>query len=320
MSGRRAADLDEFGEIRRLFRPLARGAPGAFDLLDDAAVVPQRPGFDLVITKDAIVEGVHFPIGEAPDLVARKLARVNMSDLAAKGAEPFAAFLAVAWPLRLTERERERFAMGLASDLEAFNVDLLGGDTVGTPGPFTCTLTALGWVPAGRMVRRAGAKVGDRVLVSGTIGDATLGLAAVRGEVEDPEGHLSHRYRMPNPRLDLREALRAHATAAADISDGLVADARHIARASEVMLSLDLDRLPLSGSAATWLEGQGDAGAALLRLATGGDDYEIVCTMPADAPKPPGFTIVGEVREGEGVEVRAAGRVIDPGAGGWRHG
>lgn len=315
-----APRLDEFGEIARLFRPLARGAPGAFELTDDAAVVPQRPGFDLVITKDAIVEGVHFPQGEAPDLVARKLVRVNLSDLAAKAAEPFAAFLAVAWPVGFDERDRERFVQGLASDLEVFNVDLLGGDTVTTPGPFTCTLTALGWVPAGGMVRRAGARPGDRLLVSGTIGDGTLGLSAVRGEIEDPEGQLAHRYRMPEPRLDLRDALRAHATAAADVSDGLVADARHIAHASGVALVIDLDRIPLSRAAATWLEGQADVATALLRLGTGGDDYEVVCTMPADAPKPPGLTIIGEVRAGGGVEVRAAGRLLDPGAGGWRHG
>ena len=312
--------LDEFGEIARLFRPLTRGAPGAFELKDDAAVVPQRDGHDLVITKDAIVEGVHFPIGEAPDLVARKLARVNLSDLAAKAAEPFAAFLAVAWPRGFGDRDRERFAMGLAADLEAFNVDLLGGDTVSTPGPFTCTLTALGWVPAGKMVRRAGAKAGDQLLVSGAIGDGVLGLGAVRGEVEDTEGYLAYRYRLPEPRLDLRAALRQHAHAAADVSDGLVADAGHIAEASGLGLTIDLDQLPLSGAAATWLERQPDVGAALLRLGTGGDDYEVVCAMAAGLKKPAGFTAIGEFRKGAGVEVRAAGQILDAGSGGWRHG
>lgn len=312
--------LDEFGEIERLFRPLTRGAPGAFDLMDDAAVIPQRPGFDLVVTKDAIVEGVHFPSGEAPDLVARKLVRVNVSDLAAKAAEPFAAFLAVAWPNAFAQRDRERFAMGLASDLEAFGLDLMGGDTVKTPGPFTCTLTAMGWVPAGRMVRRAGARPGDKLLVSGAIGDATLGLAAVMGEISDPDGRLTHRYRIPEPRVDLRETLRRHATAAADVSDGLIADARHIAEASGVGLTIDLDRIPLSGAAATWLEGQADVAASLLRLGTGGDDYEVVCTMASGVRKPAGFTVIGEVREGAGVEVLAAGRPVDPGDGGWRHG
>lgn len=312
--------LDEFGEIARLFEPLTRGAPGAFELKDDAAVIPQRAGHDLVVTTDAIVESVHFPAGEAPDLVARKLVRVNLSDLAAKAAEPFAAFLAVSWPTSFTVRDRERFVLGLASDLETFNVDLLGGDTTSTPGPFTCSLTAMGWVPAGRMVRRAGARPGDRVLVSGAIGDATLGLAAVHGELGDPDGRLVHRYRMPEPRLDLRATLRRHATAAADVSDGLIADARHIAEASGVGLMLDLDQIPLSGATATWLERQEDTAAALLRLASGGDDYEVVCTMASGATRPPGFTVIGEVREAPGLEVRAAGRVVDPGQGGWTHG
>jgi thiamine-monophosphate kinase len=311
---------DEFGEIERLFRPLTRGAAGAFALTDDAAVIPSRPGFDLVVTKDAVVEGVHVPVGEAPDLIARKLLRVNLSDLAAKAAEPFACFLAVAWPQGYQPKDRERFAMGLAADLEHFDLALMGGDTVSTPGPFTASLTAMGWVPEGRMVRRAGAKAGDQVLVSGTIGDGWLGLLAVRGEVEDPGGELAGRYRLPDPRLDLREALRRSATAAADVSDGLVADARHIAEASGVRLSLNLDGLPVSRTAATWLERQPDIGAALLKLAVGGDDYEVVCTIPASTPKPAGFTRIGEVLAGHGVEVRAAGRALDPGPGGWRHG
>jgi thiamine-monophosphate kinase len=307
---------DEFGEIARLFRPLTRGAAGAFDLLDDAAVIGSRPGFDLVVTKDAVVEGVHFPVGEAPDAVARKLLRVNLSDLAAKGAEPFGCFLAVAWPSGYLAADRQRFAQGLASDLEMFDLSLLGGDTVSTPGPLTASLTALGWTPQGGMIRRAGAKVGDRVLVSGTIGDGALGLQAVRGEIEDADGHLAFRYRLPQPRLDLRHTLRSHATAAADVSDGLVADARHVAEASQVRIRLDLDRLPLSGAAATWLERQCDIPAALLALATGGDDYEVVCTAagPLD-----GFTVIGEVLAGDGVAVLAGGRLVDPGAGGWRH-
>ncbi|MCR5880340.1 thiamine-phosphate kinase [Phenylobacterium sp. J367] len=310
---------DEFGEIERLFRPLTHGAAAALDLLDDAAVLPGRPGYDLVITKDVLVEGVHFPHGEAPDLVARKLLRVNLSDLAAKAAEPFGCFLAVGWPTGFEARDRERFSKGLASDLESFGVDLLGGDTVATTGPLFVSLTALGWVPAGQMVRRKGAKPGDLVLVTGTIGDGVLGLAAVRGELEDPEGDLVFRYQLPQPRLDVRDVLRRHATAAADVSDGLVADARHIARASGVRLTVDLERMPLSRAAATWLEAQPDPTTALVRLAAGGDDYEVVCTMPATAPKPPGFTVVGEVSVGEGISVRMGGRFIDPGHGGWRH-
>ena len=310
---------DEFNEIERLFRPLTRGAPGAFDLLDDAAVVPSRPGYDLVVTKDAVVEGVHFLRNEAPDLVARKLLRVNLSDLAAKAAEPFACFLAVAWPSNYDLRQRERFAMGLAADLESYDVHLMGGDTVVTEGPFTASLTAMGWAPHGRMVRRAGARPGDKLMVSGTIGDGALGLAAAQGAIPDSDGFLAFRYRLPQPRLDLRSALRAWATAAADVSDGLVADAGHLARASGVGLIVDLDQLPLSGAAATWLEQQADPQDALIRLGTGGDDYEVVCTIRPDQPKPPGFAVIGEVIAGEGVEVRAAGRLVDVGQGGWRH-
>jgi thiamine-monophosphate kinase len=317
MPADKTAHGDEFSEIARLFRPLTGGAPGAFDLLDDAAVVPQRPGFDLVVTKDAIVEGVHFPGGEAPDLIARKLVRVNLSDLAAKAAEPFGCFLAVAWPKGFGAAERAAFATGLGEDLRAFGVNLLGGDTVSTPGPFTASLTALGWVPAGRMVRRAGAQIGDVVAVSGTIGDGVLGLAAVKGEIADADGWLAGRYRLPTPRLDLREALWTHAKAAADISDGLVADAGHIAEASGVGLRLDLERLPLSAAARGWLEDQPDRTDALVRLATGGDDYEVVCAVSGDPPA--GFTAIGAMVSGAGLDVRVGGRQAEIVDKGWRH-
>ncbi len=308
---------DEFGEIARLFRPLTGGAAGAFDLLDDAAVVPARPGFDLVITKDAIVEGVHFPRGEAPDLVAKKLVRVNLSDLAAKAAHPFGCFLAVAWPSAFGADERGAFARGLGEDLKAYEVALFGGDTVSTPGPLTLSLTALGWVPEGRMVRRAGARLGDIVAVSGTIGDGALGLKAVRSEIDDADGFLAGRYRLPNPRLDLRQELLIHATAAADVSDGLIADAGHIAEVSGVRLSLDLARLPLSPAACRWLDTQPDRTAALAMLATGGDDYEVVCTVSGEPPA--GFVAIGQVEAGEGVEVRAGGHLVTIDHAGWRH-
>lgn len=317
MPDARQPAADEFSEIERLFRPLTGGVAGAFDLLDDAAVVPQRPGFDLVVTKDAIVAGVHFPKGERPDLIARKLVRVNLSDLAAKAAEPFGCFLAVAWPGAFGPADRAAFAAGLGEDLGAFGMALLGGDTVSTPGPFTASLTAMGWVPEGAMVRRAGAKAGNIVAVSGTIGDGGLGLAAVRGEIEDADGWLADRYRLPTPRLDLRDILRGQASAAADVSDGLVADAGHVARASGLHLSLDLDRLPLSARAARWLAAQPDRGQALVRLATGGDDYEVVATFAGSVPA--GFIAIGEVSTGAGVEVSAAGRRVQVAHGGWRH-
>ncbi len=309
--------LDEFGEIARLFRPLARGAAGAFDLMDDAAVVPQRSGYDLVVTKDAIVEGVHFLDGEDATLIGRRLARVNLSDLAAKGAEPFAAFLAVAWSSRFGEAERAAFAAGLGADLKAAGVSLMGGDTVATPGPFTASLTALGWVPAGRMVRRGGAQPGDRLMVSGYIGDGWLGLAAARGQVDDPDNYLVGRYRLPTPRLDLGRTVLEHANAAADVSDGLIADAGNIAAASQVGLILHLEQVPASAPAKAWLQAQADTAAARIALASGGDDYEIVATSSVALP---GFTVIGEVVAGRGVDVRFNGTSIDPGPGGWRHG
>jgi len=317
MPGARDQAPGEFSEIARLFRPLAFGNAGAFELMDDAAVVPQRPGFDLVVTKDAMVEGVHFPASEAPELVARKLLRVNLSDLAAKAAEPFGCFLAVAWPKTYGPTERAAFAAGLGQDLQAFGVALLGGDTVSTPGPFTASLTALGWVPEGAMVRRAGARPGDLLAVSGTIGDGTLGLAAIRREVDDPDGWLAGRLRLPTPRLDLRESLRTHASAAADISDGLVADAGHIAEASGVGLRLDLDALPLSPAARAWLERQPDRVAALVRLATGGDDYEVVCALRSAVPA--GLVVCGAVVAGRGVDVWVAGRKVKVARAGWSH-
>lgn len=310
---------DEFEQIARLYRPLTRGAPEALDLLDDAAVIPQRPGFDLVVTKDAIVEGVHFPVGESPDLVARKLLRVNLSDLAAKGAEPWGYFLSVSWPPGADWTARQAFARGLAADGAAFDLRLLGGDTTSTPGPLSASATLLGWVPAGGMVKRSGARPGDRLLASGPIGDGWLGLKAVRGEADDPAGRLAGRYRLPVPRLDLREALRAHASAAADVSDGLIADAGHIGRASGLGVRLRLEDVPLSAEAQAWLAGQADRAAALLALASGGDDYEIVCAAAPDAAARLGLTVVGEVVEGRGVEVLLDGRSLPAGAGGWRH-
>ncbi|WP_374570220.1 thiamine-phosphate kinase [Phenylobacterium sp.] len=310
---------DEFGQIARLFRPLARGAPEALDLLDDAAVIPQRPGFDLVVTKDAVVEGVHFPKGERPELIARKLLRVNLSDLAAKAAEPWGYFLAVSWPPAAGWPARQAFASGLATDGEAYGLTLLGGDTTSTPGPLTASVTMLGWVPAGAMVRRSGARPGDKLMVSGPIGDGWLGLRAALGELDDPDGYLAGRYRLPEPRVDLRQALLDHASAAADVSDGLIADAGHIAEASGVGLRMDLDLAPLSDAARAWLDRQPDRAAARLRLASGGDDYQVVCTAPAADAHALGLTVIGEVTAEPGLAVVAGGERIDPGPGGWRH-
>ena len=254
--------------------------------------------------------------------MARKLLRVNLSDLAAKAAEPFAYLLAVAWPERWAAGARQRFADGLAQDQAEFGVVLLGGDTVSTPGPMTASVTALGYGLPARSIRRSGAQAGDRVYVTGSIGDGWLGLQAARGELTElpPEQQawLADRYRLPRPRLDMRTALHEQASACADVSDGLVADLGHVARASGVSATLELELLPLSEPARAWLAAQPDGTRALLQLATGGDDYELV--FSAFGAAGPESTEIGAIAEGEGVQVLAAGREVEVGRAGWRHG
>ncbi len=324
--------MDEFQSIADLFRPLIFGAPEALNLMDDAAAIPSRPGFDLIVTKDAMVEGVHFLPDDPPELVARKLLRVNLSDLAAKGAEPYAYFLAVAWPGNWDDRRKAMFAAGLREDQTSFGLKLLGGDTVSTPGPLTLSVTMLGWVPSGGMVKRSGAGLDDVVLVSGTIGDGWLGLRAAQGNLgdlpKDALTFLADRYRLPQPRVTLREVLRRCATAAADVSDGFLADAGHIGEASRLGAEIDLDRLPVSRAAAAWLKLQADRASALAQLATGGDDYEIVCTVaPADVEgaireaRSAGFdlTAIGRAVAGTGVKAFYEGRPIEITKTGWTH-
>lgn len=325
--------VDEFDWIARHLRPLAADAPEALGLNDDAAVIPPRPGFDLVISKDAIVAGVHFLADDPLDLIARKLLRVNLSDLAAKAAEPYGYFLAIAWPAEIGWAGREAFVQGLRADQEAFGLKLFGGDTVSTPGPLTASATILGWVPQGAMVRRAAAQPGDAVLVTGTIGDGGLGLAAARGEglglAAADAAWLKARYHLPQPRVGAGAALRRWAHAAADVSDGLIADAGRIAEASGVRITLDLDRMPLSAPAAAWLAKQADPAAARQALATGGDDYEVICTAPREAvaslkagAEAAGLamTEIGAVAEGEGVAVLIGGQPVRVNRAGWRHG
>ncbi len=324
--------MDEFDQIAKVFKPLTFGAPEALDLMDDAAVIAGRPGFDLVITKDAMVEGVHFLPGDPLDLTARKLLRVNLSDLAAKGATPCGYFLAVAWPPACDEAQRRLFADGLRLEQLAHTFPLLGGDTVSTPGPLTASVTLLGWVEAGRMVKRGGAHTGDVVLVSGVIGDGGLGLLAAQGQLEalGPEAvaYLADRYRLPSPRLALACALRDYASAAADVSDGLLADAGHIGEASGLGLSIDLERLPVSAAAGLWRDRQTDPIAAHAALATFGDDYEIVCTAPpaavdrlvgAAAAAGVPLTVIGEAAAGRGAAAFWRGAEISVAQTGWRH-
>ena len=322
MSGPDPAPVtDEFEQIAELFRPLTRGDSGALDLLDDAAILPAQQGQDMVVTQDALVEGVHFPVGEAPEVVAARFLRVNLSDLAAKGAEPFAWLQSLAWSPDWPLAKRRAFAAGLASEAAVFGINLLGGDTVSTPGPFMVSGTFFGRCPSGGMVRRSGARPGDLLAVSGPIGDSWLGLRALRGEVADPGGELALKFRRPTPRLDLRDLVRSHASAAADISDGLVADARHIARASGCGVRIDLDLIPLSPGARLWLSGEPDACGARTALASGGDDYELVLAARPESQAAllsAGCTVIGCFVEGASC-VLYEGREIEAGAGGWRH-
>jgi len=316
---------DEFDWIAAL-RPLTRGAPTALGLMDDAAVLPSRPGCDLVISEDAMVEGVHFLAGERADIIARRLLRTSLSDLAAKAAEPFGYTLTTAWPAARGWDDRMAFIRGLDEDGARYGVVLLGGDTVTTPGPLMVSATVFGWVRSGRTILRSGASPGQALVACGVIGDGYLGLKAAGGEPLAGAEALARHYRLPEPRFDLRAALRAHAAAAADVSDGLVADALHVARASGCRVIIDLARLPLSAPAGAWLTRQPDRAQALLQLATGGDDYALVCAAAdgealVSAAKACGIPAanVGAFVEGTGVEVRIGDRVLAPGQLGWRH-
>ncbi|HEY3797061.1 MAG TPA: thiamine-phosphate kinase [Caulobacteraceae bacterium] len=315
---------DELDWIAAL-RPLAT-SDAALGLMDDAAVVPSRPGFDLVISEDAMVAGVHFLADEDAGVVARRLLRTNLSDLAAKAAEPFGYTLMTAWPSGRAWTDQQAFIAGLAEDGERFGVNLLGGDTVSTPGPLTVSATMFGWVPAGRAVRRGGARAGDALVVLGVIGDGYLGLKAARGEIEDRRGELARAYRLPEPMLEARAALRAHASAAADVSDGLIADAGHIAEASGLALSLELERMPMSLQADNWLGAQPDKTAAMLALATGGDDYAIVCAtahprelLEMAEAYDVGGAVAGSFAAGSGITVRYRGGPLSPASFGYRH-
>jgi len=271
--------------IARYFKPLATD-PGAFNLGDDAAVL-KPSGDDIVVTTDAIVEGVHFLADDPPDTVARKALRVNLSDLAAKGATPAGFVLTLA--LRAADDAwLTPFARGLGSDAGLFGCPLLGGDTVSTPGPLTISIAAFGRVPAGKMVRRSGAKPGDRVMVTGTIGDAALGLDILKGgpvaaALADDAGAramLIGRYRVPQPRNALAKAVRNHARAAMDVSDGLAGDLAKLCGVSGVSAVIDAPSIPLSPAAAALLvRGTVD----IETIVSGGDDYEVLCTVPEDS-------------------------------------
>jgi thiamine-monophosphate kinase len=307
MTGRESNTSGEDALIARYFKPLATD-PGAFGLVDDAAILKPSAD-DLVLKTDAIVEGVHFFSNDPPDTVARKVLRVNLSDLASKGAVP-AGFLLTLALRSADDAWLAPFARGLGEDAALFGCPLLGGDTVSTPGPIMISVAAFGRVPSGKMVHRSGAKPGDRIVVTGTIGDAALGLdilkggaaaAALAGDAA-ASAMLVGRYRVPQPRNALAKAVRDHAHAAMDVSDGLAGDLAKLCAASGVSAVIDAQSIPLSAAAATLLA-RGTVGIGT--LVSGGDDYEILCAIPENR-----FEAFARDAGGAGVAVASIGTVI----------
>jgi thiamine-monophosphate kinase len=315
----------EFSLIYKHFLPLA-GA-GALALGDDAAVFAPPAGRELVVAADAMVAGVHFLPDDPPDLVARKLLRTNLSDLAAMGATPLGYLLTVSVRRDTPEAWFAGFAAGLAADQVEFGLQVLGGDTTSTPGPASLSLTILGTVAPGAALRRNGARPGDGVWVTGTIGDGALGLLAATGQLRDPDGFLAGRYRLPQPRVALGLRLAGIATAAMDISDGLVQDLGHLCRGGGLAAGIEAARVPLSPAAAAAVSADP---ALLARCLTGGDDYELLLAVPesraADLRAAAAACGVAVTRIGRFEEGAADVAVLGPdgapmalAAGGWSH-
>lgn len=278
MAAKSASRLGEFELIKRYFRPLAT-APGALGLVDDAACYRPSPGEDLVLSVDTIAAGVHFDPGDPSASIGQKALRVNLSDLAAKGATPIGYLLSLALPSDWTEDWVAGFAKGLEADQKTYGISLFGGDTTRASGSLTVSVTAIGSVPGGEMVLRSGARPGDAIFVSGTLGDAALGLEIGQGKITASPAiaeFLRDRYLHPQPRLSLAPALRRYVNSAMDISDGLVGDLAHICSASGVGATIEAGDIPLSEAARSVVVESRDALATVL---SGGDDYEILATV-----------------------------------------
>jgi thiamine-monophosphate kinase len=322
----------EFDLIARYFAPLAGDAPGSFGLQDDAAVFEPPAGRVVVATLDTLVAGVHFLPQDEAGLVARKLLRVNLSDLAAMGARAEAYLLSLSLTRDAPEAWVADFAEGLAADQREFGCRLLGGDTTATPGPTSLSLTLLGSARAEHVLSRGGAQAGDLLYVSGTIGDAALGLKVLRGEIGDLKeadaAFLAERYRLPRPRADLgmRLAEEALATAAIDISDGLVADLGHICETSGLAASVEISSLPLSQPTRAAL---GQDPSLLQDVVAGGDDYELLFTAtPGTAERLEAVARelgcpvrrIGQMSEGSGMVMHdESGKPVEIGRAGWTH-
>ncbi len=300
--------------IARLLAPLATSG-AARGLADDAAVFSPPIGRDLVFTHDILASGIHYLPGDNPSDVAWKLLAVNLSDLAAMGARPAGVLLGLGLSPAEDEAWVTAFATGLKRAMERWGVALWGGDTVSGLAAAVLGLTAIGQVEPGQALSRSGAKPGDALWVSGTIGDAGLGLSIARGEAA-PDKFLLDRYRRPEPRLALGQSLVEQATAAMDVSDGLLIDAERLAAASGVAITVELALMPVSAAAAARVP-RDDAG--LERLTSAGDDYELLFTLPPGVSIP-GVTRVGSVVAGSGLIVLGLdGQQFTPSRLGYEH-
>jgi len=313
--------MHEFDFIAQWMRPLTQGHADALGLADDAAVMSVPEGMELVLTKDVLHEGVHFVGDEPAGLIAQKALRTNLSDLAAMGAKPYGYLLGLGLPECVDDAWLAAFATGLAQDNATFDVHVLGGDTTRTLSKLSISVTALGLVPRGSAIRRSDARAGDRLYVSGTLGDAAMGLRVAQGQsLGVTYAHhtwLHQRYLVPQPRLALGMQLRGSAHAAMDVSDGLLQDAQHMATASGVAMRIHHAMLPLSEAARAVIALDADAWSYVV---AGGDDYELLVSLPADATVPEGLIHIGDVVAGEGVVLLdACGQDITPPRKGYQH-
>ncbi|MBA6411555.1 thiamine-phosphate kinase [Parahaliea sp. F7430] len=296
----------EFDLIYRYFSSLGRGPAVDLSVGDDCAILKLQPGERLATSIDTLVEAVHFPAEAFPEDLGFRAVAVAASDLAAMGAKPVAMTLALSLP-EPDELWLHTFSEGLAAAVKAFDLPLVGGDT--TKGPLTITVQVMGALPADKALLRSAAQVGDMLCVSGPLGDGAAGLSVVQGEWEGRwqggaqfADYLEQRYYRPSPRLALGQQLLGSATAAIDISDGLLADAGHIAAASGVKLVIEPELIPLSAALAALK----DREQALRWALSGGDDYELCFCLPSGSPVPKGCTRIGQVVAGEGVECNSS--------------
>jgi thiamine-monophosphate kinase len=322
-----ATKAGEFDIIARYFAPLARGFEGAAGLTNDVASFVSAPGCEIVVTVDTLVEGVHFFPEDPPRQIGQKLLRVNLSDLAASGAEPRYYFLAMSLPARIDEDWIAGFTAGLADDQDEFGVRLGGGDTTSTPGPVSLTLTAIGEVPVGATIGRCGAVPDEDIWVSGTVGDAALALPLISAGADMQDyPHILSRYRLPQPRVGLGPALRNLASASIDVSDGLLADLHHICKGSEVGAAIHKVDIPLSDEAKGLLARDSSRWELILG---GGDDYEILFTAPTimrarldTVSRDSGISLtrIGKTTKGPEIMVSdETGTLRDATISGWRH-